>query len=365
MPDDEFLIVQSPTGPAITRLRDDLRILADESASAHAWPQASLQLCGRAGVYRWFLPKNAGGLGWSDEDLIRGYIRLAEADLTTAFVITQFMGALRRISASGNASMIDRWISDLASGEKFATVGISHLTTSSRHLATPILAAQATADGYRLDGVSPWVTGAPYADVFVIGATLSDGREILAAVPSDMQGVSTGDGVNLIALSGSCTDQVRFDNVCIQRDDVLVGPVTNVLSSQSGGAGGLQTSALAVGLSRAASKLLADEASRRPDLREASDELTREVDQSEASLLRAGRGEVSLSDCDPAKIRGDANRLALRSTQAALTAAKGAGFVDGHLAGRLCKQAMFFLVWSCPAPVANAHICEFAKGTVT
>ena len=60
------------------------------------------------------------------------------------------------------------------------------------------------------------------------------------------------------------------------------------------------------------------------------------------------------------ELRTRANSLALRSTQAALAAAKGAGFVAGHPAGRWCREALFFLVWSCPQSVVAANLCELA-----
>ena len=59
-------------------------------------------------------------------------------------------------------------------------------------------------------------------------------------------------------------------------------------------------------------------------------------------------------------IRGRANSLALRSTQALLTASKGAGFVAGHFAERAVREALFFLVWSCPQPVVDAALRELA-----
>ena len=50
----------------------------------------------------------------------------------------------------------------------------------------------------------------------------------------------------------------------------------------------------------------------------------------------------------------------LRAAQAYLAASKGAGFVVGHPAERAVREAMFFLVWSCPAPVVSAALREFA-----
>ena len=61
-------------------------------------------------------------------------------------------------------------------------------------------------------------------------------------------------------------------------------------------------------------------------------------------------------------MRARANSLCLRSAQSYLTASKGAGFVAGHPAGRFVREAMFFQVWSCPAPVAAAALREFACG---
>ncbi|MBW8885705.1 MAG: acyl-CoA dehydrogenase, partial [Planctomycetia bacterium] len=60
------------------------------------------------------------------------------------------------------------------------------------------------------------------------------------------------------------------------------------------------------------------------------------------------------------ELRTRANSLALRASQAALAAAKGAGYVVGHPAGRWCREALFFLVWSCPQPVLHANLCELA-----
>ena len=350
--------VTVPDGDPMDRLCRQLRDWSARWKTTVDWPSESLTLCGQAGVYRWFLPESQGGYGWSEQDQVRGYLRLAEADLTTTFVITQYMGALRRIAGSNNRGVIDRWLSRSVTGETFATVGISHLTTSRQHLKRPVLTATQTGDDFVLNGMSPWVTGAPHANVYVVGATLDDAREILAAVPADLTGVRPGPGIQLLALSSSCTDRLEFDDVRIDPDMILAGPIQNVMSSGTGGTtGGLQTSTLAVGLSTAAINYLTDESVRRDDLKAAANELNREVAELRSTLVRAASGE---SSCDTAEIRGQANRLVMRSTQAAMTAAKGAGYVEGHPVGRWCREALFFLVWSCPQPVSQAHLCELA-----
>ena len=103
------------------------------------------------------------------------------------------------------------WLPRLLDGSCFATVGISHLTTSRRHLAKPVLSAEETAEGFVLDGFSPWVTGAISAQAIVVGATLADGRHILALLPTDTPGVVVPAPLELVGLSGSCTGPVRCD----------------------------------------------------------------------------------------------------------------------------------------------------------
>ncbi|MFK8111039.1 MAG: acyl-CoA dehydrogenase family protein [Rubripirellula sp.] len=356
MPD--FPLIETPQDPALDQLCNQLKEWAPRWKRTEDWPAEALQACGKAGVYRWFVAEDQGGLGWTSHQQTQGYLKLAAADLTTTFVITQYMGAIRRIATSKNQTPADQWLGRLAAGEAYSTVGISHLTTSGRHLKKPVLIARENERGYVLNGMSPWVTGGPHADVMVIGASLEDGRQILAAVPGSLSGIEAGAGCELVALSASCTDRVLFNNVQIDHSMLLGGPIEEVLSTGKGAtAGGLQTSTLAIGLSRAAIDFLIDEASRREDLRAATNELDREWKELAKTLLLAIGGDER---CDAAEVRGKANGLAMRSTQAALTAAKGAGFVEGHPVGRWCRQAMFFLVWSCPQPVAQAHLCELA-----
>lgn len=353
-------IVDTPDSPAFETLCDFLSNHADRWQTTSNWPSESLAACANAGVYRWFLPQTAGGFGWNDVDQTRGYLRLAAADLTTTFIITQFIGACRRIAGSENHNPAERWLPRLIAGEAFATVGISHLTTSRRHLGKPVLEATPIAQShnrFRLSGIAPWVTGAAHADVLVLAATMADGRELLAAVPTDLPGVECGSGADLVALSASCTDQVALHDVEINAEHLIAGPIAEVMKSGVGaGTGGLQTSTLAVGLARAAIDYLKAESIKRNDLSLVADTMERQIDELQQRLLNAAAGQV----CDASEIRGDANRLVMRTTQAAMTAAKGAGYVQGHPVGRWCREALFFLVWSCPQPVASAQMCELA-----
>ncbi len=355
-------MVNTPDDPALDKLCRQLVELSPSLHQPDAWPKKQISLCAAAGVFRWFVGPEWNGLAWNEADLARGYLKLSAACLTTAFVITQRMGAVTRIAACNNDPLKRELLPPLIAGSTFATVGISHLTTSRQHLAKPVLAAEETPDGFVLDGYSPWVTGAEYADHIVLGATLADGRQILAAVPTNLPGIHVEPALQLVALTASRTGSVRFERVHVERQWLLAGPMHDVMKQGlAAKTGGLQTSALALGLATAALADLRAQSLTRTSFADPAGALAAELEQAKAGLLSLAAGNAACTSDD---LRKRANSLALRTTQAALAAAKGAGFVADHPAGRRAREALFFLVWSCPQNVVAANLCAFA-GLVT
>ena len=348
----------SADDPSLAQLCVELARQSGTLDDGGGWPARQLEWCAEQGVFEWFIDPAWGGQGWSEVDIVRGYLKLSAACLTTSFVITQRTAACARIAASENDAVKAKLLPSLASGASFATVAISHLTTSRRHFATPVLRAAESPHGFVLDGYSPWVTGAAHADVIVTGATLDDGRQILLAAPQGIAGIVVSPPEKLVGLSASDTGRVEFHRAEISRDWLLAGPAENVMRLVSGsGTGGLTTSTLAVGLADAAIEFLERESCSRAELHEPAGALRGDWSVLRDDLLSsaAGRGNGSNDN-----LRTRANRLALRASQAALAAAKGTGYVVGHPAGRWCREALFFLVWSCPQPVLATHLCELA-----
>jgi hypothetical protein len=101
------------------------------------------------------------------------------------------------------------------------------------------------------------------------------------------------------------------------------------------------------------------EAERRADLVPILQALASEHQAARTDLYLAAGGAGSPGP-SVESVRQKANSLVLRAAQAYLAASKGAGFVAGHPAERAVREAMFFLVWSCPAPVVSAALREFA-----
>jgi butyryl-CoA dehydrogenase len=237
-------------------------------------------------------------------------------------------------------------------------VGISQLTTSRRH-GTQAMRVTKVEGGFILDGVMPWVTAAERADIFITGGVLEDGQQILAALPRDRPGVVVHPAFPLAALGASRTAEVRCEGARVELGEVLIGPSSDVMAIPGlAGTGGLETTALALGLARAALLAYQTEAEHRDDLAEPAKALATEWQARWDELMAIAANEPGAPA--PQEIRGRGNDLVLRLTQSYLTAAKGSGFVRGEPAQRWARQALFFLVWSCPSPVARASMRDMA-----
>lgn len=348
--------IASPSDSALNELCARLKEFSSKKGAESDWPAESLRLCGEFGVFSWFIGKEFGGQGWNSEQITRGYLKLAAADLATTFIITQRTAATKRIEACPNHELKSRLLPGLANGELSSTVGISHLTTSRQHVGKPALRATEESQGFRIEGFSPWVTGSGQTDSIVMGATLFQGEQILFVV--DTKEVEPDPPHDLMALTGSCTGAVQVRDVWVPKENVLDGPREQVLKSAAGAmTGGLQTSTLAIGLATAATDFIVKESEQRSELVPVADEFQAQVSQARDTLIDLSNGS---GVCTAQELRTDANRLVTRATQAALVAAKGAGYVAGHPIGRWCREALFFLVWSCPQPVLAANLCELA-----
>lgn len=336
--------------------KDCLKTLADNARTADelaVWPAASWDAIARAGVLGWCIDG-------SEHDAIAQLMvreQLASACLTTAFILSQRDAAVRRIQASSNERLRDDLLGPLARGERFATVGLSQLTTSRQH-AQPALAARAVGDTFVFDGAIPWVTGAARADLLVIGGVTDTGMQVLAVLPADLPGVHVQPPLELMALQGSLTAEIRLDHVVLERRWLLAGPDQSVLASGRSGPGGLETSCLALGLAGAAIEHVTQEAINRPELTASATNLEQERRQLRQELHRLATNASTAADA--ATLRTQCNSLVLRATQVALTVSKGTGFLRAHPAQRWARQALFFLVWSCPRPTTEATLADLA-----
>ena len=341
-------------GAHLDKIATRLLPLDGPTEEAGVWSEPLWAVLVEHDAPRWALPPEFGGDDCGRPRLLQRYARIAEGSLTAAFILSQHEAGVRRLAAAADRPAARDWLDRIASGSAFATVGISHLTTSRRLGDQPMRAAPIPG-GYRLVGAMPWVTAACRADVIVTGAPLDDGSAFLAALPTDRPGVRVLPPFPLAAVQASCTAEVQCDRVELADSDLLAGPAGNVMAHPgAAGTGGLETTAIALGQARAALMSLDYETPRKPGLVEPVEALCQAWARAWSDLMAAASGQPSAPTSG--QVRGQANTLVLRATQAYLTARKGSGFLRSDPAQRWARQALFFLVWSCPGPVAQATI---------
>ncbi len=349
-----------PFGPGAAELSPlvaDLARADGPADDAGTWPAGLWATLEAAGVLRWALPRSLDGEELDRQTLLARYARVAEGSMTAAFILSQHDAGVRRLLAAADRPVAQAWLEAVAEGRSFVTVGLSQLTTSRRLGPQAVRAVEVGPGRYRVDGVIPWVTAAGHADGLVAGAATDDGRQLLIALPFDRPGVTAHPPFALAALQASCTAEVACEAVEVTDGDLLAGPVPDVMANPAAsGTGGLETSALAMGQALAAVRGL--EAEGRVDLAEPTEALRESWQRLWDDLLATAGARPGAPTS--ATIRGEANALVLRSTQAYLTARKGSGFLRDEPAQRWARQALFFLVWSCPGPVANAALRDLA-----
>jgi alkylation response protein AidB-like acyl-CoA dehydrogenase len=351
-------LAHDPEDDRLTTLTARLAALDGPADAAGVWPEEVWAALVKAGVPLWAMPDVVGGQSCERTQILQRYARVAEGSLTAAFILSQHDAGVRRLAAAVERHSAHSWLELIKDDEAFATVGISQLTTS-RRLGTNPLRAVREGHGYRLDGVMPWVTAAEMADVIVTGAVLDDGRQVLVALPTDRPGLDVREPFPLAALQSSCTSEVICDGVHAEDAYLLAPPSHDVMAHPgAAGTGGLETSALALGQARAALVALEAEKPKRAELSEPIEALVGSWRGAWRSLTAAARGAHDAPS--PGQVRGQANALVLRATQAYLTARRGSGFLRTEPAQRWARQALFFLVWSCPGPVAQATIRDLA-----
>jgi alkylation response protein AidB-like acyl-CoA dehydrogenase len=318
------------------------------------WPAEDLADLARLGAMRWAIQREFGGEDLPAIDLHLHYESIAAASLTTALILTQRDSAAAFLEASENRPLREELLPRLARNEIFTTVGIAQLTTS-RQGGTPVLQARRDGDAWIINGLIPWSTGPDQSQFIVAGAALAEdpSQQILFALPSDLPGITIQPPMPLVALRASHTTSITCKDVRLEARWLLRGPAAGVLGARKKSLPLSQTF-LALGLCRGGIQLIAEH---RSDL--ARDTAAAFTDQLQTVRHQIVHQCTAAKPCDAdtaSNLRGGCNDLALRITHAAVAIYKGTALLADHPAQRLAREAMFLLVWSCPAPVIDCMV---------
>lgn len=343
----------SLTDESLTAACSQLSELADQTCAKGPWESGAFEALTRYGVLARLVPDDCGGTRTADSSPaapLEILTATARHCLTTALALSQWAAAVQIMTAA-DLPVRQRLLSGFASGQRFATIGISQLTTSRRHASRPPMVAT-RGDSWVLNGLCPWVTGADTVDIIVTGAVIDEVTAGYFVVERSTAGIDVDPPMRLVALSGSRTSPVRF------RD---VQPMAMISAEAAGAprAGGLATTAVAVGAALGSVDYLHRVAaeSSGTDLDELADTLNAQC----SAITERLADPAALVFDDHEELRARANELVTRASTAGLLAAKGSGFIEGHPAGRAVSEAQFFTVWSSP-PGVTQRVMRYLAG---
>ena len=322
----------APLAALVDRLSRDAAAV-DESSSI---PSTHLEALAAAGLYGAFAPKDLGGLELGFAEACDVVEQLAAACLTTTFVWLQHFRLLSALLDPATPENLRLMLPSVIGGQVKGGVSLGGLLPG-----PPRLMAQASDDGWLLNGEAPWVSGWGIVDELVVTA-----REGTGSVASFVLDATLCEGlsvtpVRLSAMNASSTVTVTFRQVRVSRD--------RYVGSQPYAPGterpeGLRVNgSLSLGVARRCCEVIG------PSVLD--DELRRARDD----LDRAGADDIH-------EARARASALAVRGAHVLAVSTGSRAAISGDLAERTTREVSLLLVFASRPAIKTALLDQMLRG---
>ncbi|TPG36537.1 acyl-CoA dehydrogenase family protein [Mycolicibacterium hodleri] len=221
-------------------LDDDERAIADTAAEfaekriapfALEWdatkhfPLDVLREAAELGMAAMYCSEDVGGSGLRRLDAVRIFEKLAMADPSTAAFLSIHNMCAWMVDRYGTGEQRKAWVPRLASMEAVASYCLTEPSAGSDAAALRTKAVR-DGDGYVLDGVKQFISGAGSSDVYVVMArTGARGPRGISAfiVENGSAGLSFGAQEHKMGWNGQPTAQVIMEGVRVPADAMLGG----------------------------------------------------------------------------------------------------------------------------------------------
>ena len=238
----------SPVTPNLTHWLAANAESLDQSDAHAAQLLPALAAAGLLGIG---VPRAAGGAGGDVRDAIEAIATVATQSLCAAFVYWGQRAFMDYVLASTNPVPRTRWLPDLLQGRLAGATGLSNVMKHLSQLETLQLQAQSQGDGWRVDGVLPWVSNLRQpAFVAAVAVQTPDATWVLG-LHSDLNGMQRSADLDLLALRSSNTAALHLQAAVVDAGAVLASHAPPYLRAARPAFLGMQC-ALSIGLARAA-----------------------------------------------------------------------------------------------------------------
>lgn len=311
-----------------------------DTDAATVLPTGNLDALAAAGFYGLPAPESVGGLGADFTTTCEVIEIFAGADLTTAFVWSQHLGALLAVIGCDADRLREKYLAPLCRGEQRAGLILTGVIPGPARVQ-----ARATSDrpGWIWNGTAPWLSGWERISVIHAAARDADGNAVWALLDAEESESLHIEHINLVALNASNTVTVRFVDHFVPASRVT-GIVSEADWSRLNVFGVRIHGALTLGIVRRAAALIGP------------GPLDRQ--------LEATRHELDMALTAPERMPEARARAAVLAHRAAATCfvAGGAASTETHNhAARLVREAAVMLVFGSRAPIKAATLAALAE----
>lgn len=285
---------------------------------------------------------------------------LAGACGPTFFVWSQQLTPLRRLSAAApQQAVAESWLARLRRGTALAAISFAWL----RRPGPPALSATPNAAGLVVSGEADWVTGWGLADILLAAAV--DPASVIhwLLLPFRPETAPSGLTVStqhLLAMGATGTVRVHLDHVTVPRDHELANePLASWLEADR--AQGRRPSTGALGVASEAVRRLDEQPGR--DARAAGELLGAELRRWRWRAAELDGADPTAADvvAEQDALRAIGIELALRASAAFVSATGGSAMRAGHPAGRLAREALFYVVQAQGAAARSATLATLSR----
>jgi alkylation response protein AidB-like acyl-CoA dehydrogenase len=213
-------------------VRDNLAPLVVRIDLEGLYPEEVLRAVGAAGAFRHHLASQQRTRSCDMPSAIEAMAVAGEECMATAFMMWCQDACGWYIENSDNQELRTKILPRIAAGDALGGTALSNPMKFYSGIEPMQLKGQKAPGGFTVRGQLPWVSnlGPEHCFGAVFQLDGKPGREIIALVPCNAKGLRMVQSAHFVALEGTRTFSVRFDDVFLPTEAILADPAAPFLA---------------------------------------------------------------------------------------------------------------------------------------